>query len=55
LREFFAPVPTREVSLVHSRSFLKQDIIEALQAEIIMNLPKCIKSLKRDGISIINI
>ena len=55
LRKFKQPIPTREVSLVHSRSFLKQDIIEALQKEIIGNLPKGIKSLKREQISVIDI
>lgn len=55
LRKFKKPVPTREVSLVHSRSFLKQEIIDALQETIIDNLPKNIRSLKRDGVSVVDI
>lgn len=55
LRSFARPVPTREVSLVHSRSFLKQDLIEALEAEIIASLPKGIKSLKAANLDIIDI
>lgn len=53
--KFKKPVPTREVSLVHSRTFLKQDIIDALEKEIILNLPRNIKSLKRDQLDIIDI
>lgn len=53
--KFKKPIPTREVSLVNSRSFLKQDIIEAIEQEIVMNLPKSIRSLKRDSIKIIDI
>ncbi|TNE97882.1 MAG: hydrogen peroxide-inducible genes activator [Deltaproteobacteria bacterium] len=55
VKKFHKPVPTREVSLVHSRSFLKQDILDALEQEIIANLPKNIKSLKRDSIEVIDI
>lgn len=53
LRKFRKPIPTREVSFVHSRSFLKQDIIDALQGEIVSNLPKSIRSLKKEQISIV--
>lgn len=55
LRSFKAPVPTREVSLVHSRSFLKQEAIDALEKEIVKGLPRAIKSLKRDNLSVIDI
>ena len=55
IRKFKKPIPTREVSLVHSRSFLKQEIIDALQDEILDSLPKEIRSLKRDGITVIDI
>ncbi len=55
LKKFRKPIPTREVSLVHSRSFLKQDIIDALQETIISSLPKNIKSLKRTNIEVIDI
>lgn len=55
VKKFHKPVPTREVSLVHSRTFLKQNILDALEEEIIANLPKHIKSLKREAIEIIDI
>ncbi len=55
LKEFTKPVPTREVSLVHSRSFYKQEILQALEEEIIENLPSNVKSLKKKNIKIIDI
>ncbi len=55
LRSFKAPVPTREVSLVHSRSFLKERIIESLEEMILKSLPKEIRSLKRDDLNIVPI
>jgi LysR family hydrogen peroxide-inducible transcriptional activator len=55
LKSFVKPVPTREVSLVHSRSFLKEKIIEALESEVILNLPPEIQSLKKGNISVIDI
>lgn len=55
LKRFIAPVPTREVSLVHSRSFLKEDIINSLTSEIISSLPKSLKSLKRENVEVIGI
>lgn len=55
LRNFKKPIPTREVSLVHSRSFLKQELIDALEAEIIAALPRGIKSLKKGNLSVIDI
>lgn len=55
LKKFVNPVPTREVSLVHSRSFLKEDIIGALTKEIVSNIPKGLKSLKRENVEVIDI
>jgi LysR family hydrogen peroxide-inducible transcriptional activator len=55
LKQFKKPIPTREVSLVHSRSFLKQNIIDALEEKIIKCLPKNITSLKKKNIEIIDI
>lgn len=43
LRFFKSPVPTREVSIVTSRSFLKKSIIEALTKDIIASLPEELK------------
>ena len=55
LKKFTKPTPTREVSLVHSRSFLKADIIEALQNEIIESIPPELQSLKKGNTEVIDI
>ena len=49
------PVPTREISIVHSRTFLKEKIIEAIQQEIINNSPKELKSLRGKDVGIVEI
>jgi len=40
VRFFESPAPTREVSIVYSRSYLKKSIIEALHKKIVSSLPK---------------
>lgn len=55
VRPFHNPVPTREVSLVHNRIFLKEKIISALEECIVENLPKSLSSLKKKNIEIISI
>lgn len=55
VREFQSPVPTREISLVHNRIFLKEKIITALEEEIIDHLPDSLKSLKKKNIEVISI
>jgi len=55
VREFHNPVPTREVSIVHNRIFLKEKIISALEESIIENLPESLVSLKKKNIEIISI
>ena len=55
LKKFKPPVPTREISLVHSRSFLKESILQALQDEILVSVPKNLKSLKRAQVEVIDI
>ena len=54
IRKFKKPIPTREVSLVHSRGFLKEAIIEALEAIILASIPRNLRSLKRQAIEIID-
>lgn len=54
IRKFQKPVPTREVGLIHSRSFLGEAIIEALEQEIVENIPKNLKSLKSKEIQVID-
>lgn len=47
IRFFKPPVPTREVSIVYSRSYLKKSIIEALSREIFSSIPN---DLKKKGL-----
>ncbi len=47
LREFKDPTPVREVSIISSRIFYKEEIILKVQEEILNNLPKEITSLKK--------
>ena len=46
IRCFKSPAPTREVSLVYSRAYLKKAIIDALYNEIVASLPKELKESK---------
>jgi LysR family transcriptional regulator, hydrogen peroxide-inducible genes activator len=55
VRKFKKPAPTREVSIVHSRFFLKESIINSMEESILSSLPKEIRSLKRKDIEIIGI
>jgi LysR family hydrogen peroxide-inducible transcriptional activator len=55
VREFQSPVPTREVSLVHNRIFLKEKIISAIEESIIDHLPESLTSLKKKNIEVIPI
>lgn len=55
LKDFSQNIPVREVSLIHSRSFLKEDIIDALEQTILDNLPEGLSTLKQKKFSIIDI
>ncbi|PIE75398.1 MAG: DNA-binding transcriptional regulator OxyR [Deltaproteobacteria bacterium] len=55
IRAFSEPVPTREVCLVYTRTFLKETIINALESSIIDNLPANIRSLKRQEIQVVKL
>jgi LysR family hydrogen peroxide-inducible transcriptional activator len=50
LRRFQDPVPTREVSLLVKKSFLKRKIVEAIHNEILINLPATLKGQKKGKI-----
>lgn len=50
LRKFQAPVPTREVSLLVKKSFLKHKIVQALHEEILKSLPPTFVSKKNPKI-----
>lgn len=49
LRFFKPPVPTREISLVHSRTHLKRNIIQALKGSIQSSLPNELKQKTLKG------
>lgn len=55
VRPFKRPIPTREISLAHSRLYLKEKIIVALEDVIIQSLPATIFSHKRKDICILPI
>jgi LysR family hydrogen peroxide-inducible transcriptional activator len=55
VRSFQSPIPTREVSLVHNRIFLKEKIISALEESIIENIPESLTSLKKKNYEVISI
>lgn len=55
VRDFQIPIPTREVSLVHNRIFLKEKIISAIEESIIDHLPLSLTSLKKKNIETISI
>ena len=55
VREFQSPIPTREVSLVHNRIFLKEKIITAIEESIVEHLPESLTSLKKKNIEVIAI
>ncbi|MBT3584538.1 MAG: LysR family transcriptional regulator [Halobacteriovoraceae bacterium] len=55
VRPFKKPVPIREVSLVSSRLFYKEKIMDALEKTIIDNLPRNLFSHKRSNTSTVEI
>ncbi len=50
LREFIAPVPSREVSLVSSRLFYKEKYLDALEKVILAEIPDGLRSPKKKSI-----
>ncbi|MCB9093780.1 MAG: LysR family transcriptional regulator [Halobacteriovoraceae bacterium] len=55
VREILRPRPSREVSIVHSRVFLKENIINSLEKVILDNLPAKLKSYKRSDLKVVDI
>ena len=47
LTPFKPPVPTREVSLVTHRDYIKKDLIDALKVEVLDSLPQHVKEKKK--------
>lgn len=50
LKPFQPPAPVREVSLVTHRDFIKRALIEALQADILVAIPKAMQENKRKNV-----
>lgn len=55
IREFVAPVPTREVSIVHARKSLRVRAIEALEKAIRLSIPEELLGLKTRRLEIVKI
>jgi LysR family hydrogen peroxide-inducible transcriptional activator len=55
VREFYDPVPTREVSLVYGRSVLRERVIDALENQILEALPKELRALDRKAVEVVEI
>ena len=55
IREFYPPVPTREVSLVHARSVLKERVIDALEETILERLPRALEAIDPRDIEVVEI
>jgi LysR family hydrogen peroxide-inducible transcriptional activator len=47
VRYFKSPVPTREISIVTHRNYLKRQLIATLKKEIMEFIPKQMKSQKK--------
>lgn len=55
LKVFKKPIPSRQVSLIYTRKFNKEKIIEALASEVLSNLPEELKKIKKNTVEVIPI
>lgn len=55
VRRFDLPVPTREISLVHGRNFVKKAILDILEKEIKAVVPDELKKLSNNEIEVVEI
>ena len=55
IREFHPPVPTREVSLVHARSVLRERVIDALEESILQGLPRALEAIDPRDVEVVEI
>jgi len=55
IREFHPPVPTREVSLVHARSVLRERVIDALEETILRRLPRALEAIDPRDVEVVEI
>jgi LysR family hydrogen peroxide-inducible transcriptional activator len=53
--EFHPPVPTREVSLVYSRSVLKERVIDAVEESILERLPRALEAIDPRDVEVVEI
>lgn len=55
VKEFKRPIPSREVSLISARAFLKEGIIEELEKVILKNIPQELQSFKNIRLEVVPI
>ncbi len=55
VHSFQRPTPSREISLVHARIFLKEKLLNCLEQSIIHTLPQDINTNKKDDLIVIDI
>jgi len=53
VRSFKAPVPTREISLVFSKDCLKRKIVDALEEEILLDIPDELREIDKKDLQVI--
>ena len=53
VRPFKAPVPTREISLVMHKDCLKKKIVDALEEEIIGDIPDDLRGIKKKDLQVV--
>lgn len=51
IREFYNPVPTREIGLIYNKSFVKAHLLEVLKEEILNTIPQELK-INKEGLII---
>jgi LysR family transcriptional regulator, hydrogen peroxide-inducible genes activator len=55
LKSFKKPIPTRQVSLIYTRKFNKEKIIDSLATEIISKIPEDLRKIKKTNLDVIPI
>lgn len=55
LRPFQKPIPTREVSFVHSKNSIKQKLLDVVEQELLANVPDELREFKRTQQEVIEI
>lgn len=55
IRPFTRPVPTREVSLVHTKSCVKTRLLDVIEQELLASVPDELRELKKNQFEVIEI